>query len=633
MIEWILSLRSKTKLLMMATWDVSALILALLFAYWVRLGVSDWHFTALDWATLFANVIFCISVLVLLGHYHQVIRYINIKAIFIIVMALTASVGYLLSAKFLLGMFMPLSVPILYFAISVFALAVPRLLIQASFQMQSYRLGDKCLIYGASDTGRLLASSLLTGTELVPVAFVDDKKIYQGKQILGLPVIQRDSIPEFAKKFAVKKMLLAVNNSSSQRRQELIKELEPYAIELLSVPNLSDILSGKRRIDELTEINIEELLGRDPVPPLQALLSVNITGKTVMVTGAGGSIGSELCRQIIKQAPDTLILYELSEFNLYQIETELARVKARENDKCCSPTKIVPVLASIQDSDVLRHIFTTYKIHTIYHAAAYKHVPMIENNVSAGVKNNIFGTANVALTAMEFEVEKFVLVSTDKAVRPTNIMGATKRFAELFIQGIADLGAKTEFAIVRFGNVLGSSGSVVPLFTRQIKAGGPITVTHPDITRFFMTIPEAAALVIQAGAMGKTGEVYVLDMGESVKIVDLATKMAHLMGHEVNSPHSPNNINIHFTGLRPGEKLYEELLISDAKAYTEHPRIMGAEEIKLDFEDVVMLIDKLNVALNNKNENAVKQILIDAPLAYSAPNDALYALSDTPKAS
>lgn len=380
---------------------------------------------------------------------------------------------------------------------------------------------------------------------------------------------------------------------------------------------MQDLLTGKSKIDELREIQIEDLLGREPVPPISRLLDINIRGKNVLVTGAGGSIGSELCRQLIKSAPAKLVLFELSEFNLYQIENEL---KAHYFD-----IPMIPILSSIQDTEVLRSVMQEHKIQTIYHAAAYKHVPMVESNPLAGIRNNVFGTSNVALVAAEYDVEKFVLISTDKAVRPTNIMGATKRFAELYIQGIAELGSSTEFSIVRFGNVLGSSGSVVPLFTKQIRAGGPVTVTHPDITRFFMTIPEAAQLVIQAGAMGSKGEVFVLDMGESVKIVDLASKMAHLMGHSLITSEKPNgDIELKFSGLRPGEKLFEELLIGDADTKTEHPRIMGADETKLPFEEVILLFDELNRLLLEHDAAGAKRLLRDAPLGY-LPSDAVLA--------
>ena len=608
----IFDLPSRLKLLIAFGWDTLAVLFALLFAYWIRIGVDSWYFSLTDWSVVLCTVLFTQSLFVLSGLYQQMIRYINTKTLYTVFAILVFSVTMLLAAKYAADFFLPASVPFIYIAVATVFTVAPRLVIQATSQSQSYRLREKCIIFGATDAGRALATALKEqGTQLLPVAFVDDKRKYQDKQILGMPVYSREQIPELKKKYDVKKMLLAVNNTSSLRRKELISELEPYAIELLSIPNIEDIMSGKRKIDELTEINIDELLGRDPVPPINELLDVNIAGKTVMVTGAGGSIGSELCRQIAKSKPNKLVLFELSEFNLYQIENELGRV--------APSIKLVPILASVQDTEVLRNVIEQHQVQTIYHAAAYKHVPMVESNITAGIRNNVFGTANVALIAAEYAVEKFVLVSTDKAVRPTNIMGATKRFAELFVQGIAELHSQTEFAIVRFGNVLGSSGSVVPLFTKQIQSGGPVTVTHPDIIRYFMTIPEAAQLVIQAGAMGKDGEVFVLDMGEPVKIVDLAEKMAHLMGLRLFTQDNPEgDVELLFTGLRPGEKLYEELLIDDAETETQHPRIMGANEAKMDFSEVVMLLDKLNFSLTNRDEQQALQILIDAPLGYNS---------------
>lgn len=601
----------KLKLAIEVVWDAVCLLLAFLFAYWVRIGFDAWSFSSVEWSIVAANIVFTLSLLLFFGHYRQMIRYIEAKAVYIIVLSITLSVLYLYAAKYALGLFLPNAVPVIYWALAFLMLAAPRFLIQTSAQSQSYRIREKCIIFGASDAGRSLAMTLKSGRDLLPVAFVDDKRTYQGMQILGLPVVPRDEIPYLIEKHGVNKMLLAVNNTSTERRKELITELEPYALELLSVPNFRDIVSGKFKIDELKEIKIEELLGRDPVPPIVELLDVDIRGKRVMVTGAGGSIGSELCRQIVKSEPQSIILYELSEFNLYQIENEL--------NTQYPDLVIVPILATIQDADAVRHAVEHNKIQTIYHAAAYKHVPMVEANPLAGLRNNLFGTSNVALVAVEFDIEKFVLISTDKAVRPTNIMGATKRFAELFVQGVAELSSNTKFAIVRFGNVLGSSGSVVPLFTRQIKEGGPITVTHPDIIRYFMTIPEAAQLVIQAGAMGHSGEVFVLDMGEPVKIVDLATKMAHLMGHAIRSSSEGNTsgIELKFTGLRPGEKLYEELLIDESDTQTQHPRIMGANERRLEFHNVVMILDKLNFAmLNNDNVEAKRILLEEAPLDY-----------------
>jgi FlaA1/EpsC-like NDP-sugar epimerase len=603
-------LSSRKKLAIAISWDLLALLVANIFAFWIRLGISSWDFTHIDAAVILMNVALALTLLSIFGHYQQMIRYIGLKAIQKALLVLAISALFLLMAKFVLDVMIPVSVPAIYWAVASCLVIAPRFLMQASAQSQNYKMREKCLVFGAAEAGRSLVQTLKIGTELQPIAFIDDKKQYHKKQILGLPVGRREDIPYYVKRFGVTKMLLAVHNTSADRRKELIVELEPYAIELLSIPNIQDLLTGKSKIDELREIRIEELLGREPVPPITRLLDINIRGKNVMVTGAGGSIGSELCRQIVKSAPTKLVLFELSEFNLYQIENEL---KQHYFD-----IPLVPVLSSIQDTEVLRKVMDEHQIQTIYHAAAYKHVPMVESNPLAGIRNNVFGTSNVALVAAEFDVEKFVLISTDKAVRPTNIMGATKRFAELYIQGIAELGPSTEFSIVRFGNVLGSSGSVVPLFTKQIKAGGPITVTHPDITRFFMTIPEAAQLVIQAGALGRKGEVFVLDMGASVKIVDLASKMAHLMGHTLQTNDNPNgDIELKFSGLRPGEKLYEELLIDDADTTTEHPRIMGADETKIPFEEVILLFDELNRLLLEHNAVDAKNLLRKAPLGYN----------------
>jgi FlaA1/EpsC-like NDP-sugar epimerase len=607
-------LSPRNKLAIAVLWDLLALLVASVFSFWIRLGIASWDFSYIEAVVIVVNIAFALTLLSVFGHYKQMIRYIGLKTIQKALLVLATSALFLLLARFVFDVMIPISVPIIYWAVASSLVIAPRFLMQASAQSQNYKMREKCLIFGAAEAGRSLVQTLKISNELQPIAFIDDKKQYHNKQILGLAVGQREDIPYYVKRFGISKMLLAVHNTSPERRKELIIELEPYAIELLSIPNIQDLLSGKSKIDELREIQIEELLGREPVPPITRLLDINIRGKSVLVTGAGGSIGSELCRQIVKSDPSKLVLFELSEFNLYQIENEL---KEHYFD-----IPMVPVLSSIQDTEVLRSVMDEHKIQTIYHAAAYKHVPMVESNPLAGIRNNVFGTSNVALVAAEYDVEKFVLISTDKAVRPTNIMGATKRFAELYIQGIAELGASTEFSIVRFGNVLGSSGSVVPLFTKQIKAGGPITVTHPDITRYFMTIPEAAQLVIQAGAMGSKGEVFVLDMGGSVKIVDLARKMAHLMGHSLRTADNPQgDIELKFSGLRPGEKLYEELLIDDADTTTEHPRIMGADESKMAFEDVILLFDELNRLLLEHNAEGAKLLLRNAPLGYS-PNAA-----------
>lgn len=604
------SLPTAIKRLILVVWDAAGLSLAFALAYWIRLGLTPNPIGNAEFLLLLGNLVFTIGVLMLLSHYRQVLRYLALKSAFAIVGGLVASIVYLLVMSSIFNAFLPMSVPIIYFTFGMIFVGGPRLLIYMASQSQGYYEREKCLVYGAEHAGRALVHALNNGKDLKPIAFIDDKSRYQGKTILGLPVVAKSAITKLIKKHQVKKILLAVNNTSQERRKEILVALEPYALELMTVPDVSEVASGKRKIDELKEVKIEELLGRSPVPPIAELLKENITGKHVLVTGAGGSIGSELCRQIVKVKPDSLTLFELSEYNLYQIEHELRNAHPK--------LTINAVLASIQDNEAVRNTIEKYEIKTIYHAAAYKHVPMVEKNVPAGIRNNVFGTANVALIAAEYQVEKFVLVSTDKAVRPTNIMGATKRFAELFVQGLAELGSTTEYAIVRFGNVLGSSGSVVPVFEKQIIANGPMTVTHPDIIRYFMTIPEAAQLVIQAGSMGQDGEVFVLDMGDPVRIADLAKKMAHLMGRKVReNGEGVGDIDLIYTGLRPGEKLYEELLIDDAETETKHPRIMGANEIKIEFTEVVMLLDRLNYALIQRNEDSAYEILLEAPIAYT----------------
>ncbi|MBT0587785.1 polysaccharide biosynthesis protein [Alteromonas oceanisediminis] len=600
---------SWAKRFILLSWDAFSLVVAFVLAYWIRLGVSSSVIGEDEIKLMIGNVVLTLSLFLLAGLYRQMLRHLALSAGTSILFGVFASILYLLLARDLFGAFVPFSVPFIYCSFAILLIGGLRLVVYLANQASHYKTTEHCLIFGAEVAGRTLANALRSGNDLQPVAFIDDKKKYLGKNINGLPVHAKDHIPRLVKKHKVKKILLAVNNTSNLRRKELIGDLVPYAVELLTVPDVTEIASGKREIHELREVRIEELLGREPVPPIDSLLHINVTGKHVMVTGAGGSIGSELCRQIARIQPASLTLFELSEFNLYSIEFEL-----RKNHP---DLQINSVLASVQDNELLHITLKKFTVQTIYHAAAYKHVPMIENNISAGIRNNIFGTANVALCAAEYEVEKFVLISTDKAVRPTNIMGATKRFAELFVQGIAELHSETEFAIVRFGNVLGSSGSVVPVFDRQIKAGGPVTVTHPDIIRYFMTIPEAALLVIQAGSMGKDGEVFVLDMGDPVKIVDLAKKMAQLMGYSLSENPDDSGIKLEFSGLRPGEKLFEELLIDDAEVDTEHPRIMGANEVKIDFSEVVMLMDRLNYALVNHDEEEARQILLEAPLAYA----------------
>tara|TARA_R110002050_G_scaffold57423_3_gene128966 strand:+ start:104373 stop:106301 length:1929 start_codon:yes stop_codon:yes gene_type:complete len=472
---------------------------------------------------------------------------------------------------------------------------------------RSKKLAPPVIIYGAGASGIQLAAALKQSYQYHPVAFIDDAVEFHKQQINGLTVYPFTELSYVINKYAVADLLLAIPSATRSRRSEIIRLLEPYPIHVRTLPSLMDLADGKVKISDIQEVDIADLLGREPVEPEQDLLRANITDMAVMVTGAGGSIGSELCRQIIKLQPTSIVLYELNEFALYDIEKELLDLNL--------DIPIVAVLGSVLNQARVGAICQQFNINTIYHAAAYKHVPMVERNVTEGIRNNVFGTLACAKAAIASKVETFVLISTDKAVRPTNTMGASKRFAELVLQALAEDTVNnpcTRFTMVRFGNVLGSSGSVVPLFRQQIANGGPITVTDKRIIRFFMTIPEAAELVIQAGAMGQGGDVFVLDMGEPIKIVDLAKRMIHLSGYiERDCEHPEGDIEIVFTGLRSGEKLYEELLIGDNVSDTQHQKIMRAQENIIPWLELNEILPRLE-QLNEANESEkVRMILLD----------------------
>jgi FlaA1/EpsC-like NDP-sugar epimerase len=462
----------------------------------------------------------------------------------------------------------------------------------------------QALVYGAGDAGIQLVSALAYSSEYNPVGFVDDSKEMQGAQIAGLDVYSVDAIAGVVSKLRVDEVLIAMPSASRTRRLDIINALEPYPVLVRMLPGVAELAEGKVSIDDLREVNIKDLLGRDVVEPNEQLLGKNITNKIVVVTGAGGSIGSELCRQIVFLKPKALILYEMSELALYTIEKELSNIGIHSLD-------IYPVLGSVNNKSRLANMFKRFDVDTIYHTAAYKHVPMVEFNNTEGVDNNIFGTFNCAQAAVDTDVETFVLISTDKAVRPTNTMGATKRSAELVLQALSAQQSGTKFTMVRFGNVLGSSGSVIPLFRQQIKDGGPVTVTDENMIRYFMTIPEAVELVIQAGAMGTGGDVFVLDMGKPVRIDDLAKKMIRLSGLEVKNESNPDgDIEIKYTGLRPGEKLYEELLIGDNVSDTDNPLIMRAEEDMLSWDELEPTLNSLKIAITDCDQKKLRELLI-----------------------
>jgi FlaA1/EpsC-like NDP-sugar epimerase len=471
---------------------------------------------------------------------------------------------------------------------------------------------DRVIIYGAGAAGAQLARALRETGEYLPVAFVDDDPVLQRKVVAGIKVSAPQALLGLIKRQSVDSVLLAIPSSSRRQRQRILKSLEQLPVSVRTVPNVNDIVNGYATVADLRDVDANDLLGRDPVDPDARLLEACIKNKVVMVSGAGGSIGSELCRQIVRLAPDRILLLELSEAALYRVEKDLRSMLPPQ-----SSVEIVSLLGNAMHRPRIRELMQTYGVHTVYHAAAYKHVPIVEHNVVEGVRNNVFSTLCMAESAIECGVETFVLISTDKAVNPTNVMGATKRFAELILQGLQARTTTTRFCMVRFGNVLESSGSVVPLFREQIKRGGPVTVTHKDIIRYFMTIPEAAQLVLQAGSMAKGGDVFVLDMGEPVRILDLARRMIRLMGATVRDENTPDgDIEIVFTGLRPGEKLFEELLIGSNVSGTHHPMIMRADEPHRPWSELQHVLTALRAAIDSYDCDTVRALIMETVAEY-----------------
>jgi FlaA1/EpsC-like NDP-sugar epimerase len=583
--------------------DSILLILILLTSFSIRLGY--WYFPHSDliWV-IFAAPIVATPIFIRFGLYRAMIRYIGFKALWNIVQAVSlyalvwGIVGFMAAYDGI-----PRSVILINWVLSLVAIGGIRV---AARIVLSNSNGDKkqVLVYGAGDAGIQLVSALEHSSEYKPVGFIDDSQALQGGQIRGLSVYSVGKINTVINKLKVDEILIAMPSASRTKRLDVINVLESYPVLVRMLPGVAELAQGKVSIGDLREVSIKDLLGRDMVEANKDLLGKSIINKTVVVTGAGGSIGSELCRQIVFLKPKALILYEMSELALYTIEKELSNIGIHSVD-------IYPILGSINNQTRLANVFKRFGVDTIYHAAAYKHVPMVEFNNTEGVDNNIFGTLNCAQAAIESDVETFVLISTDKAVRPTNTMGATKRCAELVLQALSAKQSGTKFTMVRFGNVLGSSGSVIPLFKQQIKAGGPVTVTDENMVRYFMIIPEAVELVIQAGAMGFGGDVFVLDMGNPVRIDDLARKMIHLSGLEVrDESHPDGDIEIKYTGLRPGEKLYEELLIGDNVSETNNSLIMRAEEEMLSWDKLEPILNEFEVAIQDCNQEKLRNLLI-----------------------
>jgi FlaA1/EpsC-like NDP-sugar epimerase len=619
MIQFLLNAPRPTKRLITLTYDAFMIPAAIYAALALRTGI---FIPSISKETLFAvtaTTIISLVVFTKTGLYRAVIRYMATKAFGTLAIGISISALVLATSTFILQAQIPRSSIIIYWFTAFTLLGLPRLFIRNIVNQLSSATKEAVIIYGAGNQGIALMNALSNSNDYRPVAFIDDNHKKQGSIIKGLKVHPSKNIQILNDQSNISKILLALGNASSSKRKRLIESIADFNLEILTTPAVQDIISGKAKIEEVKEVEIEDLLGRDSVTPNHELLSNDIKGKIVLVTGAGGSIGSELCRQIIKQEPTKIILFELNEFSLYSIEQELTAYCSNNNKK---HTEIISLLGSVQKQNRLETIFKTFKVQTIYHAAAYKHVPMVEHNVVEGVRNNVFGTWYCAEAAITASVERFVLISTDKAVRPTNVMGASKRLAELVLQALSKRQSDTLFCMVRFGNVLGSSGSVVPLFRRQIRSGGPITVTHPDIIRYFMTIPEASQLVIQAGAMSKGGDVFVLDMGDPIKIIHLAKKMIRLSGlTEKTDIESSGDIEIKFTGLRPGEKLYEELLIGDNVEGSEHPRIMTANEVHLTWPETHNLLNKLDKACHDFKVEDVINLLQEAPAAFNKQAD------------
>lgn len=573
--------------------------LLLLFAFWSALALrfETWVPAIGDYqGQMFAAPLLAIPIFIRLGLYRAVIRFMEDRVVFVVAGGVTFSV-LLLAAGMALTHTSGVSRGVLaiYWCLAILYVGASRFLARSYF-LRAERGQDsrvRIAIYGAGRAGTQLAYALRAGREYLPVAFFDDSPALQKTEVAGLRVHSPDEMTTVLSAKEIDELLLAIPSASRSRRAEIIDRLEGFHCKVKLVPGMADVVSGNVAVDAIREVEIEDLLGRELVTPDPMLLGRCISGKVVLVSGAGGSIGSELCRQIVRLQPVRLVLMELSEFALYSIEQELAALCNRLRVS----VDLVPVMGSVTHEHRNENVMKNFGVQTVYHAAAYKHVPLVEHNPIEGLRNNAVGTRRMAEAALAVGVETFVLISTDKAVRPTNVMGASKRLSELILQALAKRGGKTRFCMVRFGNVLGSSGSVVPLFRKQIAAGGPITLTHADITRYFMTIPEAAQLVIQAGSMGQGGEVYVLDMGKPVKIIDLARRMVHLSGLEVRDEvHPEGDIAIEIVGLRPGEKLFEELLIGENVEGTSHPLIMRAYEHELPWARLVEVLAKMDEA-------------------------------------
>ncbi len=617
-LDTLLSLPRNVKKTFFVIHDIVMIFVAFWFAQSLKANYSNEWSHLSNWLAFASTAGLTISLFVRLGLYRAVTRYVSTRVLYTAVLGSAVSAVAFFISVLIFEQRLRLALPVVYFLLLVVLVTSSRIILRSVLSDHNKRPMAPVIIYGAGQSGRQLLEAIKQVNEYNAVAFVDDNPAIQRSVIYDIAVYRPSEIADLISRYGVEKILLAIPSATMEERKAIIENLKQYNCEVLTIPGMKDLVDGKIKVSSLKKISVVDLLGRDPVAPRPELMGADITDKVVMVTGAGGSIGSELCRQILKCRPAKLLLFELSEFSLYSIDKELRERLAEEG----SSIEVLPFLGSVQNKERLLSVMKAFAVETVYHAAAYKHVPMVEFNTVEGIRNNVFGTLLCAQAAVEAGVGTFVLISTDKAVRPTNTMGASKRMAELCLQALAaEPGQQTRFCMVRFGNVLGSSGSVVPVFEKQIAAGGPITLTHQDITRYFMTIPEAAQLVIQAGAMGKGGDVFVLDMGESVKIIDLAKQMINLSGLRLKDENHPDgDIEIKITGLRPGEKLYEELLIGDEVQKTTHPRIMTASEVMLPWDKLHDILSRMESACRKMNQTELRALLLEAPAGFN-PKD------------
>jgi len=629
--EPVLTLPRSVKRAVAVLVDTCLCVLTVWLAFFLRL--DEWvplighEFWRAETAALI-SIALALPIFIKNGLYRVIFRYSEMMAVRSIVVAMSLYALFYFSIISIVGFTgIPRTVGIIQPILLFLAICASRLF--ASFWLGgAYKniikkvSRPKVLIYGAGNAGRQLAMAMHNSPDMQVVGFLDDDPKLHKQVLNGLTIYNPRQLPSLVQRLSVQKVLLAIPSVDRHRRNEILSMIREAKVAVHTLPSVSDLAQGKVSIADITDLDIDDLLGRDTVEPDPVLLAQNITGKTVLVTGAGGSIGSEICRQVIRLKPHRLLLVDSSEYALYAIHSELehawqtALAKPQQQDGMteeAQPSPIIPLLGSVQDEERMRELMETWRPPTIYHAAAYKHVPLVEHNPAEGIKNNVFGTLTLAKLAVEFKVSDFVLISTDKAVRPTNIMGASKRLAEMVLQALSNhhgSASGTKFTMVRFGNVLGSSGSVVPKFRQQIRDGGPVTVTHPEVTRYFMTIPEAAQLVIQAGAMSKGGDVFVLDMGSPVKIIDLARRLIELSGYSVRDENHPEgDIEIAITGLRPGEKLYEELLIGNNPQPTSHTRIMRAQEDFIAWPSLQEKLAEMNAAVKSNDVDAIRRIL------------------------